>query len=126
MGRAVLTNQFLSGLQPELKSKLAGQEGSFDQLLARARFEEAKQREFAAERERRSSSRSEWQSSTKDPSQGLHTGSQGRGPLEGSTSWTPTNKRLTRGHLAISHQGKHEPDTMLHMWSNGACASELP
>ena len=79
MGRVELTNQFLSGLQPEPKSKLAGQEGSFDQLLARARFEEAKQREFAAERERRSSSRSEWQSSTKDPSQGLHTGSQGRG-----------------------------------------------
>ena len=64
MGRAVLTNQFLSGLQPELKSKLDGQEGSFDQLLARACFEEAKQREFAAERERRSSSRSEWRSST--------------------------------------------------------------
>ena len=54
----LLTNQFISGLQPELKSKLAGQEGSFDQLLAKAHFEEAKQREFAAERKPRSSSKS--------------------------------------------------------------------
>ena len=52
MGHAVLTNQFISGLRPELKSKLAGHQGSFDQLLARARFKEAKQVEFAAERER--------------------------------------------------------------------------
>ena len=51
MGCAVLTNQFISGLQPELKSKVAEQEGSIDQLLARARFEEAKERKFAAEKE---------------------------------------------------------------------------
>ena len=43
MGHAVLTNQFISGLHPELKSKLAGQEDSFDKLLARACFDEAKQ-----------------------------------------------------------------------------------
>ena len=79
MGCAILTNQFISGLQPELKSKQAGQDGSFDQLLARARFEEAKQRELAAEREQRSSSRSEWRSSTKNSSEGLHTRSQDRG-----------------------------------------------
>ena len=36
MGWAVLANQFLAGLHPdlELKGKLAGQEGTFDQLLA--------------------------------------------------------------------------------------------
>ena len=38
MSHAVLTNQVISGLQPELKNKLAGQEGSFDQLLTRTRF----------------------------------------------------------------------------------------
>ena len=84
MGRIVLTSQFISGLHPELKSKLAGQEGSFDKLLARARFEEAKQRVFAAKRELSSSSRShgggsKWWSSTNNPSQGLHMGSQERG-----------------------------------------------
>lgn len=57
MGRVVLTNQLVSWLQPELKSKLAGQEGSFDQFLARACFEEVKLRDFGGERERRTSSR---------------------------------------------------------------------
>ena len=32
VGRAVLANHFLAGLQPELKSKLVGQEGIFNQL----------------------------------------------------------------------------------------------
>ena len=54
MGRAVLANQFLAGLHPELKGKLAGQEGTFDQLLARARFEEAKLRDFGGDSGRRS------------------------------------------------------------------------
>ena len=58
MGRAVLANQFLAGLYPELKGKLAGQEGTFDQLLARARFEEAKLRDFGGDSGRRSSVRS--------------------------------------------------------------------
>jgi hypothetical protein len=42
MGRSVLANQFVSGLQSDLKSKLAGKEGGFKQLLAYARFVEAK------------------------------------------------------------------------------------
>ena len=41
-GRAALANQFLAGLHPELKGKLAGQKGTFHQLLARNHFEEAK------------------------------------------------------------------------------------
>ena len=53
-GRAVLANQFLAGLHPELK----GQEGTFDQLLARARFEEAKLRDFGRDSGRRSGVRS--------------------------------------------------------------------
>ena len=58
MGRAVLANQFLAGLHPELKGKLVEQEGTFDQLLARDRFEEAKMRRFGGDSGRRSSARS--------------------------------------------------------------------
>ena len=46
MGKLVLTSQFVAGLQSELKSKLAGKDGGFEQLLAQARFEEAKIREL--------------------------------------------------------------------------------
>ena len=58
MGRAVLANQFLAGLHPKLKGKLAGHESTFDQLLARARFEEAKLRDFGGDSGRRSGVRS--------------------------------------------------------------------
>ena len=46
MGQVVLANQFVSGLLPELKAKMVGQEGSMEQLLVKARFEEAKRREL--------------------------------------------------------------------------------
>ena len=46
MGQSVLSNQFVSGLKPELKTKLAGMEGDFEQLLVKARFEEAKRRDI--------------------------------------------------------------------------------
>ena len=42
MGQSVYANQFVSGLKPELKSKVVGFEGSFEQLHVKARFEEAK------------------------------------------------------------------------------------
>lgn len=45
-GRAVLANQFITGLRPELKIKVMGTEGNLDQLLVKARFEEAKRREL--------------------------------------------------------------------------------
>ena len=41
-GRSVLAYQFTTGLLPTLRSKGAGVEGSFEQLLVKARFEEAK------------------------------------------------------------------------------------
>lgn len=41
-GRSVLTCQFVVGLEPDIHVKLAGMEGMFDQLLTKARFEEAK------------------------------------------------------------------------------------
>ena len=44
MGRSVLVNQFTAGLLPHLKEKLVGEEGTFDQLLIKARFEEAKKK----------------------------------------------------------------------------------
>ncbi len=46
MGLSVLTYQFVSGLRSEIKVKLAGMDGNFDQLLARARLEEAKLRDL--------------------------------------------------------------------------------
>ena len=47
MGRSVLAYQFVSGLCQKLKAKVAGSEENFEQLLTRARFEEAKFRELA-------------------------------------------------------------------------------
>ena len=47
MGQSVLGCQFIAGLQPEIKAKLVGSEGSFDVLLTKARFEEAKSKELA-------------------------------------------------------------------------------
>ena len=49
MGRSVLAYQFVAGLKPNLKSKLAGVEGTFDQLLVKARFEEAKLRDLSTQ-----------------------------------------------------------------------------
>lgn len=46
MGQTVLANQFVSGLRSELKLKVVGAEGSLEQLLAKARFEEAKRKEL--------------------------------------------------------------------------------
>ena len=38
----LLTNQFVTGLREDIKIKVVGVERSFDQMLTRARFEEAK------------------------------------------------------------------------------------
>ena len=50
MGQSVLADQFVSALRPELKSKVVGFEGSFEQFLVKARFEEAKLRDLAQPR----------------------------------------------------------------------------
>lgn len=47
MGQSVLPNQFVLGLRADIKSKVAGSEAGFDQLLAKASFEEAKLRDLA-------------------------------------------------------------------------------
>ena len=46
-GQMVLTNQFVTGLRGDIKMKVVGVEGSFDQILTRARFEEAKLRDLS-------------------------------------------------------------------------------
>ena len=48
MGKSVLAYQFVSGLLPELKAKVAGTDGDFEHQLTKAQFEEAKVRELAA------------------------------------------------------------------------------
>lgn len=47
IGRAVLANQFVTGLHSELKAKVPGSDGDFEQLLVKARFEEATLRDLA-------------------------------------------------------------------------------
>lgn len=46
MGQSVLTCQFIAGLRKEIKGKVVGTERNFDALLTKARFEEAKEKEF--------------------------------------------------------------------------------
>ena len=47
MGESVLAHQFVSGLLPDLKLKVAGTDGPFKHLLPKARFEEDKIRELS-------------------------------------------------------------------------------
>ena len=49
MAQMVLASQFVSGLIPCLKSKIVGTEGNIDQLLQKARFEEAKGKELSSQ-----------------------------------------------------------------------------
>ena len=46
MGQSVLSNQLVSGLKPELETKVAGMDRNFEQLLVKAHFEEAKRRDI--------------------------------------------------------------------------------
>ena len=50
MGKSVLRYQFIAGLRAELKAKMVGCTGDFDELLSKARFEEARLREVRPER----------------------------------------------------------------------------
>ena len=49
LARTLLANQFVTGLHPEFKRKLIGVECSLEELILKARFEEAKGRELALE-----------------------------------------------------------------------------
>ena len=50
MGQTILSSQFVAGLLPDIKSKVAGVEGNLEELLTKARFEEAKLRELKCRR----------------------------------------------------------------------------
>ena len=52
MGRTLLANQFVTGLRPDLKRKIIGTEGSLEELVLKARFEEAKARELVGDKSR--------------------------------------------------------------------------
>jgi hypothetical protein len=47
MGQTLLANQFVAGLRPDLKRKLMGVDGTLEELVLKARFKEAKGREFS-------------------------------------------------------------------------------
>ena len=47
LGQSVLAYQFVAGLTPALRTKIAGVEGNFDQLLVKARFEDVKIRDLS-------------------------------------------------------------------------------
>ena len=57
MGRSILASQFIAGLVPTLKSKVAGIDAGFDEALVKARFEEAKIRELSPKGSDRKTSR---------------------------------------------------------------------
>ena len=46
MGKTVLAYQFVAGLLPNIRAKIAGTEGTFEQLWVKARYEEAKARDL--------------------------------------------------------------------------------
>ena len=46
ISKSILCNQFVAGLLPGIKIKVAGTKGSFETLLTKARFEEAKLRDL--------------------------------------------------------------------------------
>ena len=50
MGQTLLANQFVTGLQPHLKRKLIGVEGGLDELILKARFEEANSQELTTQK----------------------------------------------------------------------------
>ena len=47
MGKSALASQFVARLIPALKSKVAGTEGGFDEVLVKAQFKEAKLRDLS-------------------------------------------------------------------------------
>ena len=46
MGGIILANQFVARLLPGLKARVVGSEGTLDQLLLKAQYEEAKAKEL--------------------------------------------------------------------------------
>ena len=93
MGKQILVNQFVLGLDYPLKKKLAGVEGSFEEIVCKARFEEARRADLAE------SSRKERQT----------------GKVEGaSTRW---KEKSQKGH---THRKEKKPETRDECYKCGA------
>ena len=69
LARTLLTNQFVAGLRQDLKRKLIGVEGGLEELILKARFEEAKGRELAPEASRSPAVTKSYTPRSKPPSQ---------------------------------------------------------
>ena len=54
-GQLVLASRFVAGLKTQLQERLTGEDGNFDQLLSKARFEEARRKELYLDRKENSS-----------------------------------------------------------------------
>ena len=91
MGKSVLANQFVAGLRSEIKGKVVGMEGSFEELLVKARFEEAKLRDLAG-------------------SGGEKSKKVSGGPVEAGTSWSGSGiadkGAVAPGRSDQSHPGR--------------------
>ena len=53
VGQTILASQFVAGLCPSLQAKIVGMEGDMDQLVLKARFEEAKSKELSSSKQAR-------------------------------------------------------------------------
>ena len=69
LAQTLLTNQFVAGLRQDLKRKLIGVEGGLEELILKARFEEAKGRELAPEASRSPAVTKSYTPRSKPPSQ---------------------------------------------------------
>ena len=106
MGKSVLAHQFVAGLQSDLKVKVAGMEGTFEELLAKARLEEAKLRDLPTTKQAKSS----------QASMSTGTGADKEGDkAKGATDWKkyPCNICHAYGHFARSCPKKGRGDMLL-------------
>ena len=82
MGQSVLANQFVAGLCPELKAIVVGAQGNMEQLLTKARFEEAKRKDLAMVTPQEKNKSGEYEVTLL--SQTIPTGTESRGKWSGT------------------------------------------
>ena len=111
LARTLLTNQFIAGLHSELKRKLIGVEGDLEELILKARFEEAKGREL-----------------TSEPNPGVvmtkHSTSKFKSPSHIQSS--PTTAPQAAQKAAPPTSDASTPGEVLQLGSGGAYGSGMP